>query len=157
DALVLESQMSGGAWQPETGATASTSQFAEPVPQVLGAVQISPAVIEGGDRYGRLVGVLFSKQMSQTSAQTASKYTIGNGHVGDQGGAPFGARIKVTSAALNLNGRLAIVALDAPVGPDIYREIAVGNVADQRGSGLTAPARKVTMTVSPEGIPPGGY
>ncbi|MDT5262714.1 MAG: large repetitive protein, partial [Acidobacteriota bacterium] len=71
-------ELRDGAWQP-TGLTPTIGTLSQPAPKVVGVIQVTPDVIAGGDKYGRLVGVLFSKPMSRTEAETIGRYRIGGG------------------------------------------------------------------------------
>ncbi len=131
----------------------------EKQPAVLGAVQLAPGVLESGDRYGRLVGVLFSKPMSVINGDKAASYRIGGGApVGSVSGVS-GSRIEVTEANLGLGNRFALLGLSAPIGPFFNRTLSVSSLTDTRGLALNPSCvdRPVETTVSPGGVPPAGF
>ena len=155
---VLE-ELSGGAYQPVGGAAVATT-LNQPAPRVVGAIQVTDEVIPGGDKYGRLVGLLFSKPMAQASAETISRYKIGGGALRDSNPPEqVGAAIKVTGAKLDYGDRFVFLGLDSPIGPYIQRDITLTGLSDTRRMSLTpSPATmQIQPRVSPEGIPPGAY
>lgn len=140
----------------DTNTVGGESSLAQPQPRVVGAVQISPEVLDGGDGYGRLIGVLFSNPMSKDSAETASKYVIGGGALRNST-EQVGGSIKVTGAKTDFGDRFVFLALDAPVGPYISRDITVNGVNDVRSQRVSQSRADIVATVSPQGNPPGAY
>ncbi|MFN0124808.1 MAG: carboxypeptidase regulatory-like domain-containing protein, partial [Blastocatellia bacterium] len=140
-------------------ATPVTTALNESAPRVTGVVQIAPETLSGGDRYGRLVGVLFNKPVT-SGAQNAARYQVGPGALaGSSPAQSIGGVIGVNGASLNFGNRIAMLALNAPVGPFIRRDLTVNGVTDERGQPLagntvTAP---INARVSPLGNPPGAY
>ena len=65
----------------------------------------------------------------------------------------------VLGSKLNFGNRFAFLKPSIPVGPLIHRTITVAGVTDTRGLAVTPPATAVPieMTVSPGGVPAGGY
>jgi protocatechuate 3,4-dioxygenase beta subunit len=130
----------------------------QPAPRLVGAIQVTPDVVAGGDKYGRLVGLLFSKPMLRDQAETLSKYAIGGGQLKNTEQLVVGP-VKVRGAHLDYGDRFVFLSLDSPTGPYIRRDITVSNLSDARRMAL-APS-PVTMNidprVSPEGRPPGAY
>ncbi|HKV41665.1 MAG TPA: hypothetical protein VJX67_20850, partial [Blastocatellia bacterium] len=156
--LVLESLVNG-TWQ-ATGATPAVTAIPEPAATVEGVMQVSPDVLDGGDKYGRLVGILFSKPMAQAQAETNSHYQIGGGTLtGSNAAVQAGLPVTVLNAKLNFGGRMTLIALDTTIGPFIDRNITMTGLTDLRGLGLVSSpfTSPITMTVSPQGNPPGGY
>ncbi|HVF50567.1 MAG TPA: hypothetical protein VNA19_10805, partial [Pyrinomonadaceae bacterium] len=153
---VLE-ELRDGTWQ-ATGATATAATLNQTAPRVVGAIQVTPDVVPGGDKYGRLVGVLFSNPMSQATAETASRYKIGAGTLKNSNPAEqVGGNIKVTGAKLDYGDRFVFLGLDSTIGPYITRDLTVTGVLDARRMQL-APAPStlpIQPRVSPQGIPPG--
>ena len=129
-----------------------------PAPRLVGAVQVTPDVIAGGDKYGRLVGLLFSKPMLREQATNAAKYAVGGGkHKTTQ--EAVGGLVKVKGAALDYGDRFVFLSLDAPIGPYIERDLTVTGVGDARRVPL-APSpttMRIDPRVSPRGVPPGAY
>ena len=63
--FVLEA-FDGTSYRP-TSIAPVVALLSEPAPRVVGVAQVTPEVIPGGDGYGRLVGVLFSRPMAKLS------------------------------------------------------------------------------------------
>lgn len=157
NALVWQEWLNG-AWQNVVGVVPQNVVQEEAAPRVVGAVQVTPEVLSGGDKYGRLVGVLFSKPMARTAAETASRYTLSSGTVA--GSSPvedFPGRVSVARARLDLGARFVFMSLDKPVGPLIERRLSVSGVADQRGQSLPVTETALLMRASPNGNPPGAF
>jgi len=132
----------------------------EPAPRLIGVLQVGPAVLEAGDRFGRLAALLFSKPVSPANAENAASYTIGGGNlIGSNPPATVGGSIRVAGAKLNFNNRFVFLKPSSPIGPFIERNISITGVADTRGLALAGPVRDIPIetTVSPAGVPPGGY
>lgn len=133
------------------------AEINEPLPEVVNVVQITPEVIEGGDRFGRLVGVLYSKPMTKSSVETLNRYTVGGGELASDTTQIIGKSISVTGASQNFGGRFSILALDAPVGPYINRNLTVNGAVDTSGKAVLGLSKNIEMRVSPQGNPAGGY
>jgi hypothetical protein len=146
-------------WQP-VGVTPTSTTSNQPAPQVVGVVQVTPDVVAGGDKYGRLVGLLFSKPMSRAEAETLTRYRVGGGALrNSQPAEMVGGPVKVTGAHLDYGDRFVFLGLDSPVGPYIDRDLTVSGLVDARRMQL-APApttAPIEPRVSPEGRPPGAY
>jgi hypothetical protein len=143
-----------------TTATASVSTLNQPAPRVVGAVQVTDDVVPGGDKYGRLVGLLFSKPMLKETAETAARYRIGGGLLKNSNPPEqVGLAVNITGATLNFGGRFVFLALDSPVGPYIQRDVTIAGLSDAQRVPLTPSPTltEVAARVSPEGIPPGAY
>jgi hypothetical protein len=156
-APVLE-ELRAGVWQSLGAANVNTLN--QPAPKVVGVIQVTPEVLAGGDKYGRLVGVLFSKPMSKTEAETISRYKVVGGALKNSNPPEMvGGTVKVTGAKLDYGDRFAFVALDAPVGPYIQRELSMSGLYDSRRMPLTPSPSSVVIgaRVSPQGRPPGAY
>ncbi|MBV8856458.1 MAG: carboxypeptidase regulatory-like domain-containing protein, partial [Acidobacteria bacterium] len=130
----------------------------QPAPRLVGAIQVTPDVVAGGDKYGRLVGLLFSKPMLRDQAESISRYAVGGGQLKNTDQA-VGGPVKVKGAHLDYGDRFAFLSLDSPVGPYIKRDITVTSMSDARRMPLaSAPVTMpIDARVSPEGIPPGAY
>jgi hypothetical protein len=154
--LILE-EYRDGSWQ-AMNATAIVTTLNQPAPQVVGVIQVTPSVVAGGDKYGRLVGVLFSKPMSKASAQALTRYNITGGNL--KGSNPpqlVGDPINVKAARLDYGDRFVFMSLDSTIGPYIDRDLNVASMVDTRGLTLAATTRAIEARVSPEGVPPGAY
>ncbi len=155
---VLEQCVSGSC--SPTGLSAGVGLIDEPAPKLVGVLQVGPAVLEAGDRYGRMIALLFSKPVAQQKAEDAASYSIGGGIlVGSNPPVTVGGPIGVLGAKLNFGNRFAFLKPSIPVGPFIQRTITLAGITDTRGLALSPPVSDegIEMTVSPRGIPPGGY
>lgn len=132
-------------------------EVSDPNPEITGVVQVTEEVIEGGDKFGRLVGVLFSKPMVKTSVETLNRYQIGGGELVSDPTQIVGRLIKPTGAVQNFGGRFSILALDSPVGPFIKRTLTANGIVDASGKIISNSTKDIEMRVSPQGRPPGGY
>ncbi|HTG86769.1 MAG TPA: Ig-like domain-containing protein, partial [Pyrinomonadaceae bacterium] len=148
-----------GVWQ-SANVTAAVTPLTQPAPRVVGVIQVTPSVVAGGDKYGRLVGILFSKPMLQDQAQTVSRYKIGGGALKDSNPAQqVGDPITVTGAKIDYGNRFVFLSLNSTIGPYLDRDLTITSMMDTRRLALS-PAPVTTMIeprVSPEGIPPGAY
>lgn len=131
--------------------------ISDPNPVITGVVQVSNNVIEGGDRFGRLVGVLFSKPMVKSSVETATRYQIIGGELVSDNSRIIGKLIKPTSAIQNFGERFVILGLDGPIGPFIKRSLTVNGIVDKSGKVISNSTQEIEMHVSPLGIPAGAY
>ncbi len=115
-------------------------------------------MVAGGDKYGRLIGVLFSKPMSETQAETVSRYTIGGGTLkGSNPPQPIGDPIGITGARVDYGNRFVFMSMNSTIGPYIDRDLTVASMVDTRGLSLSQTTRDIETRVSPQGIPPGAY
>jgi hypothetical protein len=128
----------GGAFQ-QTGTVAVlNATLTEPPPRLVGVIQVTPEVVDGGDKYGRLVGLLFSKPMGKTSVETVSRYKIEGGIlVNSNPPNQVGGPVNVTGSRLDLGDRFVFLSLDSPIGPYIRRDLSFSGVADAHGAALT--------------------
>jgi protocatechuate 3,4-dioxygenase beta subunit len=139
-------------------AQGSATDISQPAPRLVGAIQVTPDVIPGGDKYGRLIGLLFSKPMLKEQAETIAKYTVGGGQLKNST-EMVGGPVKVRGANIDYGDRFVFLALDSPIGPYIRRDITVSTLNDTHNMALTpAPStRDIDPRVSPQGRPPGAY
>ncbi len=157
-APVLE-EFVNGAWQ-AMSATASVTTLNQPAPRVVGVIQVTPEVVPGGDKYGRLVGVLFSQPMVQDQAQTVSRYKIGGGVLkGSNPAQQVGDLIGVTGARMDYGNRFVFLSLNSTIGPYIERDLTISTLQDLRHVPLAPSPSTTTIEprVSLQGIPPGAY
>jgi hypothetical protein len=155
---VLE-ELRGGTWQ-ALGVAPQVSTLNQPSPRVVGVIQVTNEVVPGGDKYGRLIGVLFSKPMSKESSETVSRYAVGGGALkGSNPAEQVGGPIKVTGAKLDYGSRFVFLGLNSTIGPYIDRDLTVTGVYDERRMPISpSPATSpIEARVSPQGIPPGAY
>ncbi len=132
--------------------------YNESAPRVVGVVQVTPEVIEGGDKFGRLVGVLFSKPMVKDSVENESRYQItGGALVGSNSAEIVGKPIAISESLQNFGSRFSIVALSSSVGPFIERNLVLNNIVDKSGKILPSTTKPINMRVSPQQNPPGAY
>jgi hypothetical protein len=153
-------QINQGSGFQSSSATPTVTVVNQPAPTIEGVVQVSDLILDGGDKYGRLVGVLFSEPMAENSAEKIANYSISGGAlIGSNPPAQVGSQINVVGANLQLGGRFAFVALDAPIGPFIQRSLTITGLTELYGIGVTPTPATIspTITVSPQGLPPGGY
>ncbi len=162
-----------GVWTTVNGVGVSSSAISEPAPRLVGAIQVTPDVLPGGDNYGRIVGLLFSKPMDKTTGQTRSRYQIGGGTLtGSNPPANFGDPVKVFPPPLSITGQEAYInpyldygdrfifaVLNHPVGPFVDRHLSLNGLTDKRNVGLAAPVvnRPLGIRVSPQAQPPGSF
>ena len=103
----------------------ASEAIADVPPSILGVEQwakgarpkVTPS-FEMGDPIGRMIGVLFSEEVSRDSAERLGAYTIADN-------APV-------SVALQPDRRLAFVVFEKPVGPFVPRTLAAEGVKDLR-------------------------
>ena len=159
-APVLE-EFKDGSWQVMNAtAAAAVITLNQPAPRVVGVIQVTPEVVPGGDKYGRLLGVLLSKPMHQTQAQTLSRYSVGGGVLKNSNPAQqVGDPIGVTGARMDYGNRFVFLSLSSTIGPYIDRDLTITTLLDTRRMPLTpSPTTKaIGPRVSPEGKPPGAY
>ncbi len=85
----------------------------------------------GIGNYANVVAVLFSKPMTQATANVPSAYTLDNGNA-----AAF--------VQMQPSGRIALLTMNAPLGGIVPREMTVaGTVKDVRGNAFVSTARPV--------------
>jgi len=87
-----------------------------------GALPDATASFDNGDPLGRLVGVLFSEEVTKESAEAVANYAV--------------PANQVLSVALQPDRRLAFFVLSRPVGPFVARALSVFHVDDVRGNRL---------------------
>ena len=148
----------GETFQPVSGINPIISQYTEPAPRIVGTIQVTPEVVAGGDQFGRLVGVLFSKPMVKDSVENKSRYQISGGNlIGGNSTQSVGKPISVTDARQNFGNRFVILGLETPVGPFIERNLNLSGIVDTSGKLLPSSVKNIEMRVSPQGNPPGAY
>src|SRR6266404_161104 len=155
---VLE-EFKNGSWQ-LAAVTAAVTPLNQPSPRVVGVIQVTPEVVGGGDKYGRLIGILFSKPMLQDQAQTLSRYKIGGGVLkGLSPAQQVGDPISVTGAKIDYGNRFVFRSLNSTIGPYIDRDLTITSLQDSHRLSLSPSpvTRTITPRVSPDGVPPGAY
>ena len=150
-------EMIGSTYQPVNNAAVTINNLAETNAAVVGVMQVTPDVVGGGDPFGRLVGVLFSKPMDTASVETIARYQIGGGVLVSDPTQQIGKPISVRGAAQNFGKRFVILSLTSPVGPFIERNLSVSGIRDTSGKTVISSSGGINMRVSPEAIPPGAF
>lgn len=148
DPYQLSVTMNGGAQGTALGST-SDGAVQDLPPAIEGVVQqadadeVSCSDGSGGIYPGRVVAVLFSKEVTPDSAQDGARpqsitnYTIdGNAVVG---------------VALQPGRRVAFLALRDPVGPFVPKQLAITGVADAAGHALASGSAAIEATVTGAG------
>ena len=97
--------------------------FAPRGPRLLGATAIGPETLNGADPWGRLVALLFDREVRAAEADDRSSYEVEEN--------------QVLSARRQLSGQLVFLFLRDPVGPFIPREAAVEGLFDPTGKPMT--------------------
>ena len=123
----LTVSMNGGAATSQPLVSSGDSPVAEPPPSILGVVQQADADVlkcedSAGTPVGRVIAVLFSKEVTADSVQDKFKTENITNYTPEAN--------KVVSVALQPDHRIAYIALRDPVGPFVPRQIAIANVAD---------------------------
>ncbi|MEG7522132.1 MAG: carboxypeptidase-like regulatory domain-containing protein [Chromatiales bacterium] len=137
--LVVDSNGDGLA---DATVAAATTLINEVPPQVLAARQLesynlgSPGNIFDPATYGLLVGVLFDKPVTETTATETANYVIESN--------------SALGAVLQPSGRLAYLYLERPIGTLVDREITISGIADERGN-LLIPDTRTIETVLADG------
>lgn len=147
-----------GAYQTSVAAAPTSTTLGPPAARLVGVIQVTPDVVAGGDKYGRLLGLLFSRPVLKTSAETISRYRIEGGAL--KGSSPaeiVGGEIKVTGARADYGDRFVFLGLDSTIGPYIERSINVAGLMDAQRNPVATLTAPVAPRVSPEGVPPGAY
>ncbi len=85
------------------------------------------------DKFGRLVGILFSERVDPATASAGGNYAV--------------EANQITQVLLQPSGRLVVLFLKNSLGPFVPRTLTVSGLADARGNPL-APA-SVTRTITP--------
>ncbi len=146
------------------GPLAFSGMVSEPSPSVTEVRQVTNQVLEGGDDYGRLVGVLFNKPMSEssltltTAAAAQSRFRIGGGELVSNPNERVVGAVSATGSIPNYGKRFVFIKLDGPVGPFVNRTLSITGATDAgfQTLSLAAPI-PIRMTVSPQGQPAGGF
>ncbi len=152
-------RLSGGPGDPlqfsvATAATARVADSISPVldapPGIMGVLQLPDAdklqcAADGpGYPVGRVVGVLFSEEVTAASVQDKlAANLITNYEVGGN---------KVVGVALQPGGRIAYIALRDPIGVYIPRELQVSNVMDLRGQAMPAASLPIETVLEHGGV-----
>ncbi len=92
-------------------------------PKLLAATAIGPETLNGTDPWGRLVALLFDREVRAAEAEAVSSYEV--------------EANAVLSARRQLSGRLVFLFLRDPVGNFIPREAEVEGLFDPRGMPMT--------------------
>ena len=129
---------------PEQSLPGTASPVSELPPELLLARQLPeiesvrprPSCFPGAAwNYGTVVGVLFSKPMSETNVNIPSAYKLENG-------------ITAVAVRLQPGGRVAMLNLRQGVGSIRPRTLAIDGVTDPRGHAIVNNARAITNLIS---------
>ena len=88
-------------------------------PELLAATVVGPETLSGADPWGRVVALLFDKEVRAAEAEKASNYRV--------------AENEVLSAIRQLSGRLVFVFLRDPVGDFVPRQATMTGLFDTSG------------------------
>ena len=91
-------------------------------PSLLAATVIGPETLTGADPWGRIVALLFDREMRETEVLDVSSYQVEEN--------------AVLSSSLQLSRRIAFVFLESPVSDFVERTIGVSGLFDTRGRSL---------------------
>lgn len=146
------------------GPLAFSEMVSEPSPSVTEVRQVTSQVLEGGDDFGRFIGVLFNKPMSEssltltTAAAAQSRFRIEGGEILSNPSERVVSPVKATGSIPNYGKRFVFIRLDSPVGPFVKRTLSITGATDAGFQNLSLPEPfPILMTVSPQGQPAGGY
>ena len=89
-----------------------------------------------GDPFGRMVGVLFSEEVEETSAEDDRNYAMPDHNIREE------------SVRLQPDRRMVFLMLKEPVGPFVFRELSVVGVNDM--ASLTMEAHSLEVVADPE-------
>ena len=115
-------------------------------PVVLGVVQIAD---ENVDRFGRVVGVLFDKDVQQSTAESPASYTPGAATIPMIQPPALVDRNAVTGAFVQFGGRIVLAGMRDPIGPFVDRALDIVNVRDLKNQ-VMAPVAAMPILADPE-------
>ncbi|MCU1382351.1 MAG: LamG domain protein jellyroll fold domain protein [Acidobacteria bacterium] len=142
----------GGADAPSTALAASSdAPIVEPPPAIVSVVQqpfADALKCDAGEKsgvpVGRIVAVLFSKEVTPDSAQDKARaeditnYTL--------------ATNRVVGAALQPGRRIVYLALRDPVGPYVPEDLTIAGLSDVHGHAMPAQTLPIETTVDAGGV-----
>ena len=130
-------------------APVSDAEIVEPLPSIISVVQQGTADAiacpDGSNVHypGRIVAVLFNKEVTPASVQDNAKPQDISNYAADSNA--------VVGVALQPGQRIAFLALRDPLGPFVPRQLTVTNVADGRGQVMASQTVPMEVTVTDPG------
>jgi hypothetical protein len=108
-------------------------------PKLLAATAVGPETLSGADPWGRIVALLFDREIRLAEAETASNFSV--------------AENEVLAAIRQLSGRLVFLFLRDPVGEIVPRQATVSGLFDTAGQPMI-PAT-VSLPITSRLVDPG--
>ena len=121
--LTLEIDRDGDGVFEETIEGSPEEILTSPGPTLLSATAIGPETLSGADPWGRVVALLFDREMRRTEAELASHYSV------EENG--------VISAIAQLSGRLVFLFLESPVSDFVPRQATASVLFSVSGEALS--------------------
>ena len=101
-------------------------------PELLAATAIGPETLNGADPWGRVVAILFDREVRQAEAELTSSYRVeGN---------------EILAAIRQLSGRLVFLFLRDPVGEIVPRQVTVSGIFDVTGEPMVPSTVSLPIT-----------
>ena len=130
--LTLEIDRDGDGVFEETIEASPEEILTSPGPTLLSATAIGPETLSGADPWGRVVALLFDREMRATEAELPSNYSVEeNGFL---------------SAIVQLSGRLVFLFLDSPVGDLVPRQTTASRLFGASGDALSPASVSVPIS-----------
>jgi hypothetical protein len=125
-------------------AVAETSQeiLAVPPPSVLAATVIGPETLTGADPWGRVIALLFDREMREAEVLDVSNFDVEEN--------------VVRSSSLQLSRRIVFLFVESPVSDLVERTIEVAGLFDTRGQPLGSDSRVIASRLVDDGAVVGG-
>jgi len=101
-------------------------------PEFLAATVIGPETLSGADPWGRVVAVLFDREVRAAEAQNPSRYAIEDN--------------QLLAATRQLSGRLVFLFLRDPVGEVVPRQVTVSGLFDGAGRPMVPAMASLPLT-----------
>ena len=100
-----------------------------PAPVLLAATAIGPETLSAADPWGRVVALLFDREMRPAEAEDAANYAVEEN--------------AILSATRQLSGRLVFLFVDAPVSDLVTRQVTVSGLFATTGQSLVQTTRPI--------------
>ena len=136
-ALKLELDRDGDGFFEESVDSESAAPIHPPEPVLLSATAIGPETLSDADPWGRVVALLFDRELRDDSVDDPRSYTIEDNDV--------------RAASLQLSGRLVTLFLEQPVGNLVPRDVAVSGLIDTSGRRLSLTTRPIVSRIPDAG------
>ncbi|MGH9459813.1 MAG: carboxypeptidase regulatory-like domain-containing protein, partial [Vicinamibacteria bacterium] len=101
-------------------------------PELLAATVVGPETLSGADPWGRVVALLFDREVRAAEAETPSRYAIEDN--------------QVLGAIRQLSGRLVFLFLRDPVGEIVQRQVVVSGLFDAAGKPMIPSMASLPIT-----------